>query len=257
MNDFRSGVSSITALEILLNNKTEIKGIKDLHSKVYLFDQKSVIVTSANFTNGGFFRNKEFGIKSYSKDTIEEATNYFHELWQIDNELLSEEKPNDEWKVLLTKYQDSNILIESLPNLGKSYQEKTIDTNKRYFINFFGKDENRVNLDYHSRTEIEEAHCHYALSFSRKSNDKRPRKYRDGDVVYMAMMLHGNDYAIFGKGIAYAHNDERDVASEEEVRQISWREDWPILIRVHSVQFIDSTMFDCPKMGSINIGFRL
>jgi len=61
LNDFRSGVSSLKALRKLIENGAEIKGIKNLHSKVYIFDTKSMIITSANFTNGGFFTN--YGIR--------------------------------------------------------------------------------------------------------------------------------------------------------------------------------------------------
>ena len=70
LNEFRRGVSSLTALERLLKSNAEIKGVKDLHSKLYLFDEKSVIVTSANFTQGGFFNNKEFGILSDENKTV-------------------------------------------------------------------------------------------------------------------------------------------------------------------------------------------
>ncbi|WP_263603457.1 phospholipase D-like domain-containing protein [Chryseobacterium sp. PET-29] len=250
LNDFQSGVSSITALELLLKKKTNIKGIRDLHSKLYLFDNKCVIITSANFTNGGFFRNKEFGIKSYDDYTVSEANDYFNELWRIDEEILDTEKI-DNWKKILDDSSHTKVSVEPLPDYGKSYEKKIIDSNKRYFIKFFGKNENRVSLDYHSKDEIREAHSHYTLSFSRKSNDKRPRKYRNGDIVFMAMLLQGTDYAIFGKAITYAHNDERDIASSEDIIHVPWREDWPILVRVHSPQFINSTMRYCPKMSQL------
>lgn len=61
LNDFRSKGSSLSALKMLVEKGAEIKGIKNLHSKVYLFDNKSVIIGSANFTSGGFFNNYEYG----------------------------------------------------------------------------------------------------------------------------------------------------------------------------------------------------
>ncbi|UCS93942.1 phospholipase D family protein [Echinicola marina] len=250
LNDFYSGVSSIPALEKLLTENAKIKGIKDLHSKLYLFDQKSAIITSANFTNGGFFRNKEFGIKTYAAETISESISYFNELWEIDKSNLSLVEI-EEWKKKVQDIRNTTIFHNPLPDYGKSYQQKLIGSNKRYFIKFFGKNETRVDLTHHSRKEIEQSCCHYALSFSRKSNDKRPRKYRNGDVVFMAKMIHGNDYAIFGKGYTLAHDDNRDIAGIDDQQHVSWIFDWPILVRVYDVLFLDTTMSNCPKMSEL------
>lgn len=252
LNDFRSGVSSISALERLLNAGAEIKGVQGLHSKLYLFDQKSVIITSANFTNGGFFQNKEFGIKSHDQETISSTLKYFKELWDIDDHLLTKDQL-DEWRPMVRRNGFTETRIESLPDFGKSYQKKLIgqtDQNQRkYFIKFFGKNEHRKNLNQSVRPEIEEGCCHYALSFSDKKG--RPRRYKDGDIVYIARMLHGNDYAIFGKGITYKHIDSRDVVGNDDIAHVDWLEYWPILIRLHSTEFIDSTFENCPKMNDM------
>lgn len=252
LNDFRSGVSSISALERLLNAGAKIKGVQGLHSKLYLFDQKSVIITSANFTNGGFFQNKEFGIKSIDQITISSSVNYFKELWDIDDHLLTRDQL-DEWKPLVKRQGSYEKSAESLPDFGKSFQKKLIgqtDQNQRkYFIKFFGKNEHRKSLNQSVRPEIEEGCCHYALSFSDKKG--RPRRYRDGDIVYIARMLHGSDYAIFGKGITYRHVDSRDVVGDDDIAHVDWLEDWPILIRLHSTEFVDSTFENCPKMNEM------
>ncbi len=249
LNDFKKGVSSLKAIERLLNAKAEIKSVKDLHSKLYLFDKKSVIITSANFTNGGFFNNKEFGILSYESSTITESTNYFNNLWNIDTKLLDVNVTKD-WKTQISNSKPTPRPKDNLPDYGASLTDKIIK-NRRYFIKFFGKNEHRVLLNYNSKSEIENGCCHYALSFSRKSNDKRPRKYRTGDVVFMARMIHNNDYAIFGKGITIAHNDIRDIAGPNDQKHVPWIYDWPILIRVYNTIFIDSTMQNCPKMSEL------
>lgn len=252
LNDFRSGVSSISALERLLNAGADIKGIQGLHSKLYLFDQKSVIITSANFTNGGFFQNKEFGIKSYEEETILSSINYFNELWNIDDNLLTTEQL-DEWKPIVKRAGNNQSSIPALPDYGKSYQKKVIgqtdDHKRKYFIKFFGKNESRGNLSDPTRWEIEYSCSHYALSFSDKKG--WPRRYRDGDVVYMARLIHGNDSAIFGKGITYKHIDKRDIVGPDDISHIDWLEEWPVLIRLHSTEFIDSTLENCPKMNEM------
>ena len=249
LNDFRKGVSSLTAIERLLKNKAQIKGVMGLHSKLYLFDNKSVIITSANFTNGGFFNNKEFGILSDEKNTIEESQSYFNELWNIDLEFLNESKLND-WKNIIATSKPAAKQSEELPDFGKSYQ-KSIIGERQYFIKFFGKDDNRLSLDVNVYQELKWGCSHFALSFSKNKKDTRPRRYKDGDVVFMARMTDTKDYAVFGRAITYAHDDLRDVASKEDIKHINWLADWSILVRVKEPVFINSSFRKCPKLNDL------
>jgi HKD family nuclease len=249
LNDFRARVSSLSALKKLVDVKVEIKGIQGLHSKVYIFDSKSVIIGSANFTSGGFFSNYEFGVLSKEADTVKKSIEYFNSLWKLDTESLTTEKINS-WKEELES-ATPHMQPESLSDYGKKATVTESD-DKQYIIKFFGKTEHREGLSFTSREEIEGSHCHWALTFSGRrgpNRNGRPRKYRDGDIVYMARMLEGRDYAIFGKGIALRHVDERDVASEEDIEEIDWKEEWPVYIRVYNTEFIDGTMADCPKFS--------
>lgn len=247
LNDFRQGVSSLTALKRLLKNKAQIKGVKGLHSKLYLFDEKSVIITSANFTNGGFFNNKEFGILSNESITISESHSYFNHLWKIDSGFLSQNKIN-EWKDIIAKYRPQPNISKELPDFGVSYQ-KSIIKDRRYFIKFFGKNDNRLSLEHNIVDDLYGGCSHFALSFSRNKQDSRPRRYDNGDVVFMARMTkEPNDYVIFGRAITYAHNDIRDVAGSDDIDHIPWLKDWPILVRVKEPVFIDSTFKNCPKL---------
>jgi len=61
LSDFHEGVSDINALKYLLERNAAIRGVKNLHSKVYLFDGKKAFVTSANLTQAALTRNQEFG----------------------------------------------------------------------------------------------------------------------------------------------------------------------------------------------------
>jgi len=247
LNEFRKGVSSLTAIEKLLKSKAQIKGVKALHSKLYLFDNNSVIITSANFTNGGFFNNKEFGILSNESNIITESHNYFNDLWKIDSDLLNENKTN-EWKNIIATSKPATGIREELPDFGVSYQ-KSIIRDRRYFIKFFGKADDRLHLKDKVIDDLHNGCSHFALSFSRNKKDSRPRRYRDGDVVFMARMTkEPNDYSIFGRAITYSHNDKRDVANHEDVQEINWLKDWPILVRVKEPVFIDSTFFNCPSL---------
>jgi hypothetical protein len=125
---------------------------------------------------------------------------------------------------------------------------------RQFFVKFFGKSDYREDLNYTSKEEIQRSHCHWALTFSGRRGryrNGRPRKYKTGDIVYMARMLEGRDYAIFGKGVAIQHNDKRDYASLEDIAEINWKENWPIYIRVQNTTFINGKMKDCPKLSEL------
>lgn len=247
LNDFRSGVSSLTALESLLKVKAQIKGVLGLHSKLYLFDYKSVMITSANFTNGGFFNNKEFGLLSDESKTINESHFYFNCLWGIDGNLLNKNQIL-EWKNIITNAKPLIKSDKELPDYGVSYQ-KSIIKDRRYFIKFFGKNDNRLTLNHKITDELKGGCSHFALSFSRAKNDARPRRYKNGDIVFMARMTREpNDYVIFGRAIAYTHDNIRDIASKEDIKHIPWLKEWPILVRVKNPVFIDSIYGNCPKL---------
>lgn len=249
LNDYGSGVSSLTAIEKLVKAKADVRGVRALHSKLYLFDQKSALIASANFTSGGFFKNLEFGVLSDDSAIVSQSQDYFDKLWKLDPQPLQQNQI-DQWRKEIENSRANTPKVTPLPDYGQSYIRKKIGT-KRYFIKIFGTKDDRASLGYSTKEEIEESHCHYALSFSRRKNDGRPTRYRDGDVVFMATMLHGHNYAIFGRGICYSHHHNRDIADADDIKAVSWRGDWPILVRVHSTRFIDSTMGNCPTMADL------
>jgi len=247
LNEFKQGVSSLTAIERLLKSNAQIKSVKRLHSKLYLFDQKSVIITSANFTNGGFIKNKEFGILSTESSTVNESLDYFNDLWKIDPNLLNQKIVND-WKVLISKFPATKNKNDELPDFGQSYVDSVLKE-RRYFVKFFGKSNIRENVEHKVINEINGGCSHFALSFSRPKNNARPRRYRDGDIVFMARMTENpNDYAIFGRAETIAHDEKRDVASKKDIDNIKWLKDWPILVRVKKPVFLDAQYKNCPKL---------
>ena len=62
LSDFADGASDITALRKLLEAGAAVRGIRNLHAKLYVFGDARAIVTSANLTEAGLRRNHEFGI---------------------------------------------------------------------------------------------------------------------------------------------------------------------------------------------------
>src|SRR6476659_1270174 len=80
LNDFRSGVSNLTALERLNANGIEVRGLNGLHAKTYILDDV-VITTSANLTSGGFYNNLEHGVCYDDVATVMETKSHIDFLW--------------------------------------------------------------------------------------------------------------------------------------------------------------------------------
>ena len=118
---------------------------------------------------------------------------------------------------------------------------------KNYFIKFYGKGNDRANWNEDVLDIINGTHCHFAITFP--EGNGKPTRYNEGDIVYMARMIEGGEYAIFGKAIARRHDRIRDIASDEDKEYIVWKEEFPIYIRVHSCEFLNTTFKNCPKMG--------
>ena len=64
----------------------------------------------------------------------------------------------------------------------------------------------------------------------------------------MGRMTWPSDFAIFGKAEAIKHVPGRDEATEQEIAQRDWKENWPLYLRVRNPKFIDGVMADCPML---------
>lgn len=239
LQDFAMTVSSLPGLKFSVESGASIYGIKELHSKVYLFDKRAAIVTSANLTNGGLLSNYECGIFTTDKTLIQDLHNYFNQLQQIASNKLTVQDC-DNWEQKLAGIVVQKGKASTLPDFGAS--ATGFDKTKNYYIKFFGKADNRVELDFLVTEEIERALCHYACGFPL---NKKPQQVNEGDIVFMARMTQNPyDYAIFGKATALKYTEGRDIASKQEISERTWKKNWPIYLRVKDPVFINGTMAD-------------
>ena len=88
--NFVNGSSDVEAIELLLNNGINVINYQKLHAKIYLFDNKKALITSANLTNAALFRNYEYGILVHEDEveTINKVYSDFVEM--MDSELKGE-----------------------------------------------------------------------------------------------------------------------------------------------------------------------
>ena len=90
--DFADGVSDIAALRKLLRARAAVRGIRNLHAKLYLFGDRRAIVTSANLTEAGLCHNPEFGVVTNDATAVRECRAYFDNLWSRGGGNLCREK---------------------------------------------------------------------------------------------------------------------------------------------------------------------
>ena len=62
MRDFALGASNLETLCTLARDGVTVRSLSDLHAKIYIFDDTSALVTSANATYSGMYSNWECGL---------------------------------------------------------------------------------------------------------------------------------------------------------------------------------------------------
>ena len=78
--DFSEGYSNKDVLEEVKELGGKVYCFSKLHAKIYLVDGREAIITSANFTGGGFDYNYESGIWTCSPSIIHEAEDFAEKL---------------------------------------------------------------------------------------------------------------------------------------------------------------------------------
>jgi hypothetical protein len=70
LGDFASNASDLDALHALAERVGGILSLSSLHAKVYVVDKKCALITSANATFSGMYRNRECGVEIKNRRAI-------------------------------------------------------------------------------------------------------------------------------------------------------------------------------------------
>ena len=70
LRDFVTGASSLEVLCTLAKQGVGVSSLRGLHAKMYLFDDKCALVSSANATNSGLRTNLECGLATRDRGTV-------------------------------------------------------------------------------------------------------------------------------------------------------------------------------------------
>jgi HKD family nuclease len=249
--DFAKGVSDIAALRRLLASGSSVRGVKNLHAKMYLFGSKRAIVTSANLTEAALNRNHEFGIVSEDTEIIAACRRYFDDLWNRSGADLAIPQL-DQWDKTVTRHRaeggrpnvpaglgdfgaDAGVLSEPVTVL-----PIVVADAPQAFVKFLGEGTNRAPLSFQTVEEIERAGCHWAVAYPAA---KRPRAVEEGAVIFIARLTREpNDMRVFGRAIGMRHVPGRDDATAEDIALRPWKATWSRYIRVHHAAFVAGTM---------------
>jgi hypothetical protein len=258
-SDIAAGVSDIEALRSLLDAGAQVRGIRHLHAKLYLFGKSCAVVTSANLTIAALDRNEEFGAVLDSAEDVASCSAYFERLWSYAGPNLTREQLAD-WGAMVTRHlaqgarpaealrlpdfgtqaaPEPGTGSASAPTAGpvlRSRVPPAVAEAGQVFVKFLGTAKEREPLSFDTLAEVKRAGCHWALAYPAT---QRPRVVRDGDVMYIARMTRDpNDMRIFGRAIGMRHKPGRDDASPDDIAVRRYKEKWSRYVRIHHAEFV-------------------
>jgi hypothetical protein len=251
LNDFIAGVSDVSALRFFLDKGAQIRGIRNLHAKMYLFGSKRVIVTSANLTDAALLRNHEFGFVADEPDIVTHCREYFDRLWVQAAPNLSVTRLEDwEHRVAQCLLEGARPTIRSgltdeginigIPTSMEASPE-WVSTAKQSFVKFFGRSsDDRVPRFLEVFAEVSRSGCHWACAYPK---NKRPRVVKDGALMFMGRLVEKpDDILIYGRAVAMQYEHGRDDATLDDLRLRPWKKDFPHYARVHHAEFVGGTL---------------
>jgi len=259
LGEMSDGINDTKALRLLLTNGAKIRGVKNLHSKLYLFGKKRAIVTSANLTEAALLRNHEFGFVASDDAIIQRCGEYFDSLWECAGSDLTIERL-ETWEKRIsqtfltgTRPSSSNGLPDEGVNAGPIQAAiivpPLVSEDRQAFVKIFGEGNNRLPLSHSVLDNVKSSGSHWACTYRL---NRRPRAVKDGDVMFMGRLVENpNDIMIYGRAIALRHVVGRDEASAAEIQLRDWKKDWPVYVRVHHGEFVSGTLKNGVSLGTL------
>lgn len=77
---FSTKGSDVSAIRTLLENNVQVFNYQNLHAKIYLFDDRKALITSANLTNGGLYHNYEYGLLLDEEKSVDQIETDFNDM---------------------------------------------------------------------------------------------------------------------------------------------------------------------------------
>ena len=250
LRDFSEGVSDLAAMEALLEMGAQVRGIRDLHTKLYLFGKSRAIVTSANLTEAALTRNHELGFVTGDIAMVGHCGDYFDDLWAGAGKDLTKARLQG-WRRKVTTHlaqEDGRDTATPLGDEGVAFDSSTaslvlpgwVGEAEQAFVKFFGKSDNRADRGMAVLEEIRRSGCHWACTYPR---GRHPRGVSDGASMFMGRPVKRPvDILVFGRAVGMRYVEGRDDATAADVRLRPWKNRWPHYVRVHNAEFVGGTL---------------
>lgn len=242
LRDFLAGSSEIDALDCLLARPASVRGIQDLHAKVYIVDDRYALVTSANLTTGGLERNLELGVGGTDERLVSGAIAFFEHLWESATPDLTAERLAELRRGLHSAEARFGVprATSGLRDYGAVCPRLTAIDASQCYVKFFARGPDRVERRSRILDLLHRSGCHWACTYP---TGKRPRSVRTGSVMYMGFLVKNpNDVLIFGRGVAHKYVRGRDDASSADIRRRSWKRNFARYIRISDPVFLAGSL---------------
>ena len=250
LNEFAEGVSDTAALRLLLDRGAVIRGVRNLHAKLYLFGDSQAVVTSANLTLAALDRNHELGFVAEDADSVAACRTYFEKLWVKAGADLTPAQL-DAWEATVAAHLASGTrptITAGLPDEGVDIGLPPPDSESDFsdghapqaFVKFSGSADDRAPGTLTVLEHLRDSGSHRICCYPR---DRRPRAVSDGAIMFMGRLVSDpDDILIYGHAIGMQHVSGRDDASPADIALRFWNVDYPHYIRVHHGEFVAGTL---------------
>ena len=260
LRDFSEGVSDLAAMEALLEMGARVRGIRNLHTKLYLFGKSRAIVTSANLTQAALTKNHELGFVTGDIAMVGHCGDYFDDLWAGAGEDLTKSLL-EAWQSKVTTHLaegSGRDTATALGDEGAVFDFSTpplvppgwVGEAEQGFVKFFGKaSDNRADRGMAVLEEIERSGCHWACTYPR---GRRPRGVVDGASMFMGRLVKSpNDILVFGRAVGMHYVEGRDDATPADLKRREWKDRWPHYVRVHNAEFVGGVLANGVSLGKM------
>jgi hypothetical protein len=261
--DFIQNASSLDGLLCLLESGAQVMSLIGLHTKLYVFDDKYSIITSANYTYGGLYSNVELGIKIDNEFDINiKCEEYFNDLW---NNIIDFNNKNSN-KALITKNLVNNekkivnIAMSSRTKSTTNYNEtkqgaklekvSSFDVFEKALINYSQPDTKNI-IGGWLKFSADAKHRHDPnVGYFDRFNDftkirtffpTRPVGIKSDDRIFLALVSFDNDNVptpiIVGRAFSNGYNENNIVKNKFDGWE-DWMIDYPYFIELNNIEII-------------------
>jgi hypothetical protein len=145
---------------------------------------------------------------------------------------------------------DWSLLVRSEGPAVDASREGWTAESLRAWVKFAGRAREREPLATSILDEIDRSGAYKFCTYPEGSG--HPHRVWDGDTIFLSRMTHSpDDMRIIGRGIAIAHDDEQDVASEADLAEREWLSEHPFLVRGHHCEFIQGQLGDGVSLNDL------